>query len=225
MSSTLDLDDSVPSVAITDSADFRQGSLLSSVTCTETNETTPPGAGTPSSYTSRSPSLGLLDNVPYPRSVSPAVTNQCDKTVIEDTGDEAAARGDQARDPGVRAITTQNIQGGPDKNQVPPPSSPGQQRQLRPARHPRINSIDKRTLRHRRNGKVVRPDNLPSVAVVILVRRPDRSARGTAREPPTKMGRRRSRDTGKDDDGEDNWLAHNSVEDLSPSLSESEREE
>ncbi|GKZ19800.1 hypothetical protein AbraIFM66951_002536 [Aspergillus brasiliensis] len=101
-----------------DDSDFRQGSLLSSVICTETNETTPPGAGTPSSYTSRSPSLGLLDNVPYPRGVSPAVTNQCDKTVIEDTGNEAAARGDQARDPGVRAITTQNIQGGPDKNQT-----------------------------------------------------------------------------------------------------------
>ncbi|GKZ98004.1 hypothetical protein AnigIFM59636_001828 [Aspergillus niger] len=109
----LDLDDSVPSVAITDSADFRRGSLLSSVTCTETNETTPPGAGAPTSYTSRSPSLGLLDNISYPQSVSPAVTNQCDKMVIEDTGTEAAARGDQTRNPGARAITTQNIQRGP----------------------------------------------------------------------------------------------------------------
>ncbi|GLA44400.1 hypothetical protein AnigIFM63309_003162, partial [Aspergillus niger] len=99
----LDLDDS----------DFRRGSLLSSVSCTETNETTPPGAGTPTSYTSRSPSLGLLDNISYPQSVSPAVTNQCDKMVIEDTGTEAAARGDQTRDPGARAITTQNIQRGP----------------------------------------------------------------------------------------------------------------
>ncbi|PYH96100.1 hypothetical protein BO71DRAFT_188815 [Aspergillus ellipticus CBS 707.79] len=86
-----DLDDSVPLVATTDSVGFRQESILLSVTCTETDKTTPPGAGTPSLYNSRSPSPGLLDNIPYLRSVSPAETSQCDKVIIKDTSTEAAA--------------------------------------------------------------------------------------------------------------------------------------
>lgn len=50
-------------------------------------------------------------------------------------------------------------------------------------------------------------------------------ATGTAREPPTKAGRRRSRDSNVDDDGEDNPLVHDSIEDHSLSLSGSECEQ
>ncbi|THC87102.1 hypothetical protein EYZ11_013453 [Aspergillus tanneri] len=179
-----------------------------------------PGINAACACTSPSPSPGLLDNVPHPRSGLCAETIQYNETIVENARTELASRGDQAGDLGERAATMQSIQNNspfvreasPDnceKGQAPALSHSIQQN--RPIRHSKIPPTHTRSLRPRRNAKSTRLEQLPSVSKVIPVRRSNRLMASSSKNPLTRARRRGNRDSSDSDDGNNNPAEHDLI--------------
>lgn len=201
--------------------------------CEASARKTPPISNTPCTYDSRLPSAELLDSAPHPGGESRAEAIQCDEMAVEDPRNKIASRGDQVGDLKDAVATTQSVQ----RNSLPVgdssldsderdkrPDEEGQadassrsKQPPRPGRHSKIPSMHSRCLRPRPHAKSRSPERLPSVSVVIPVRRPDRLMESTTKNPPTRK-RRRRQDANDNGDGENDPAVHDLIEDHSASV-------
>lgn len=208
-----------------DDLDDSRHDLISSAASNQfDNETTPPDRS--SACKPQPPSLSRFENRPQHEATALAGPSQCQENAAEtatrgktdNPADEEATEEQLAQT--NRPIGGQDVRNHIEENGAPikndRTSTLSSNQQLQPARQPKVFSTQHRSLRHRHKRSGSRTQ-LPSVSVVIPVRRPHRLMAGNI-ENPKGYGRRERRKRNN------NLTTHDSARDRS-SVSRSGHEE
>ncbi|KAJ5115529.1 hypothetical protein NUU61_001288 [Penicillium alfredii] len=212
---------------------LHQDETTSLRTCDETDRYSAPlGVTSTCARILPSPSSDSMGNVWHSQAESGAGAIMRDDSVMDITNSTPGSRGDRAGDQGETLATIQGVQadrplvreaslGDNERNKPSKESqaagSPSLRPQSRLIKQSKVTLTSTRSLRPRPNTESTRPEQLPSVSVVIPTRRTGQSVASTKTKPSTVA--RRYGHWGGSDSGNpnDDQSTQASIEDYSPS--------